>query len=297
MRRLFFLCVSSALVIVSGPLARTAAAAGPTTRTVYVTVVDGKGQPAAGLTAADFGLKEGGKVRDIVSAEPAKEKARIAVLVEEALVSQEFVRQGLAEFAKRVCPQAEMALMVVRNRNETAVPYTSDPGAIIDGINKLPLSLRVQLSAVAEGVAEISKVFEREKPARPAVVLLALDAPQSSDELAQNILDDVAKSRATLWSVPVAMKSGSASSVRRLADTAVRAQVMGDGPKQSGGQALRVEMLTAVTDALQQVANDLAGQYLITYTLPESDKPSDRLEVTLTKAGLTLRAPTRTSKK
>ena len=37
------------------------AAASPTTRTVYVTVVGREGQAVPGLTPADFGLKEGGK--------------------------------------------------------------------------------------------------------------------------------------------------------------------------------------------------------------------------------------------
>ena len=41
-------------------------------RTVYVTVVDGNGSAVTDLTAADLVVKEGGKEREIVKAEPRR---------------------------------------------------------------------------------------------------------------------------------------------------------------------------------------------------------------------------------
>ena len=73
----------------------------------------------------------------------------------------------------------------------------------------------------------------------------------------------------------------------------VRTQVLGDGPRQSGGRQWPVSALTAVPKAMLSIANDLSNQYKITYTLAAGTKPSDRLNVTTSRRGVTLRAPTR----
>ena len=50
---------------------RSSVPAAPTNRTVYVTVTDRQGAPVTDLTPADFVVKEGGKEREVVKAEPA----------------------------------------------------------------------------------------------------------------------------------------------------------------------------------------------------------------------------------
>ena len=131
MRRLPAILLSfvSILALVPAP----AVAAAETSRTVYVTVVDNEGRPVTGLTPADFVLKEGGKERAIVSVEPAREKARLALMVEDTMTSFIGLRQGLADFVVRMCPTAEIALIVVANRAETMVDYTSDAGVLAGG--------------------------------------------------------------------------------------------------------------------------------------------------------------------
>ncbi len=72
-----------------------------------------------------------------------------------------------------------------------------------------------------------------------------------------------------------------------------RAQVLGDGPRQSGGRQWPVNALTAVPKAMLSIANDLSNQYKVTYVLPDGVEPSDRLNISLNRRGHTLRAPTR----
>ena len=102
-------------------------AAGPTTRTLYVTVVDDEGYSVPGLTPADFAVIEGGKLRTITSVAPASEKVRLALMVEQILVGHSYVRVALAEFVARMCRSAEIALFTVSQRAEKLVDYTSDP--------------------------------------------------------------------------------------------------------------------------------------------------------------------------
>jgi VWFA-related protein len=277
----------------------------PTSRAVYVTVVDDHGQPVTGLTAADFALKEGGKDREIASVEPARTKMHIAVMIEETLTPMGGVRNALGEFVKRMYQVAEISFIIVGQRNTTAVDYTSDPNALITGINNLSLSQQQTQTMVPEGIFDLTKVLEKDKPERPVIVLLALEKQQASAEQPQNVLNQLARSGAMMY--VVSMEGGSASSgtsgIGRASadngamDMAGRAQVMGDGPKQSGGRRVEVAALTAFPTGIQQIADDLSSQYLVKYTLPDGVKPSDRLNVSLKKKGATLRAPTKISNK
>jgi hypothetical protein len=69
-----------------------------------------------------------------------------------------------------------------------------------------------------------------------------------------------------------------------------------DGPQQSGGRRVPIMTLSGFQAGMQQVADDLSSQYLITYTLPDGVKTSDRITVSLKKPGATLRAPSRVPK-
>jgi VWFA-related protein len=302
MRRWLVAPVILAFVVLCLP---SRAWAEPTSRAVYVTVVDDHGQPVTGLTAADFALKEGGKDREIASVEPARTKMHIAVMIEETLTPMGGVRNALGEFVKRMYQVAEISFIIVGQRNTTAVDYTSDPNALITGINNLSLSQQQTQTMVPEGIFDLTKVLEKDKPERPVIVLLALEKQQTSAEQPQNVLNQLARSGAMMY--VVSMEGGSASSgtsgIGRASadngamDMAGRAQVMGDGPKQSGGRRVEVAALTAFPTGIQQIADDLSSQYLIKYTLPDGVKPSDRLNVSLKKKGVTLRAPTKISNK
>src|SRR5690606_36130652 len=94
-RRAFVVLTSAIVLSVAAIGAAPAPAPEQTTRTVYVTVVDNDGQPVAGLTPADFRLRENNRDREIASVEPATEPMRIALMVEETLTPAGSVRQGL----------------------------------------------------------------------------------------------------------------------------------------------------------------------------------------------------------
>ena len=48
---------------------------------IYVSVVDGKGNPASGLTAEDFRVREDGVAREVLKVGPATEPLTVAFLV------------------------------------------------------------------------------------------------------------------------------------------------------------------------------------------------------------------------
>jgi VWFA-related protein len=263
-----------------------------TTRSVYVTVVDNDGQPVTGLGAADFRLRENNRDREIVSVAPATEPLRIALMIEESLTPAGSARQGLFEFVKQMQGKAEMSLVVVGLSNRVAVPYTTDANALVAGLNDLPLSQRQQTNHVPEGIAEMARVFQKERHARPVMVMMALDSQQVSSEQPQSVLNQLRDSNAQLHVVSIEAAQ-TALDPSQMMEASGRAQVLGDGPKQSGGRQWPVGALTAIPKAMLSIANDLSNQYLITYTLPAGTDASDRLNVTTNRRGVTLRAPTR----
>lgn len=275
--------------------AASSAADAPTVRTVYVTVADSYGNPVPNLTAEDFSVKEGGRDCTIVSAEPAREKMRLALMVEDLLAAEPVVRLSLMKFVTRMNETAEISLIVIRQRGETVVDYTSDVNTLIAGLASLNLGSLTQLGMVVEAIDDIARLFERTKPARPVVVLVALEQAQAGSVEPYVVLDQLARSRAQLSVVSVAAGGAASASVREIGDNAGRPQVTGDGSRESGGRKIQVLALVPVWDALEQIANDLTCQYLITYTLPAGVRPSSRLSVTLNALGVSFRAPRRTS--
>ena len=270
-------------------------AAGPTTRTLYVTVVDERGRAVPGLKAADFSVVEGGKPRTITSAAPASEKIRLALMVEQILVSQSYVRLGIAQFAERMSASAEIALFTVSQRAEKMVDYTSDPNLLVDAISNLPVGLSRQSGAVPDAIYEVAKQFEKAKPARPVIVMAVIEQGQSTDT-PEGVLTQIARSKAQVWAVSLSVSGTAANSFATRQQTVGREQVIGDGSMQSGGRRIPLSALSGFQAGLHQVADDLQSQYLITYILPDGVKPSDRVSVSLEKPGATLRAPKRVPK-
>jgi len=269
------------------------AIAAATNRTIYVSVTDGKGNPVTDLTAQNFKIKEGGKDREIVRAEPAKAPPHIALMVEERLSVDQHVREGMFEFVKRMAGSAEISLITVGLRNNDLTPFTSDPNIVLKAINDLSRNSQ-PMSNLTEGINDISKKFDQDNPTRPVIVSIAFSGGQAGPD-AKAILNQLRQGGATLYAVTFgnasADNASANASLGTLADESGREQVLGDGTKQSGGRRYDVVTTAAIPKALQDVASDLASQYAITYALPEGVKPDKRVSVSTDRKGISLRAP------
>jgi hypothetical protein len=258
-------------------------------RTVYVTVVDGNGSPVTDLTAADLVVKEGGKEREIVKAARASTKMRLTIAVEERLMADAAVRQGMFAFMKRVIDTAEVRLVTIGLRNHTAADYTTALDALVTAINNLTLNPRPE-SQVAEGVLEVATEFAATKTDRPVLVVLAFSGGQAGVD-PRNVLEKVRQSGMTMSVVTLMAGGADAGGVGAMSDQSGREQILGDGPKQSGGRRIEVPSTGAFPKALQQIADDLLAQYAVTYTFPDGVKPDKRFSISSKRRGVTLRAP------
>ena len=112
-----------------------------------------------------------------------------------------------------------------------------------------------------------------------------------SNQHYENVLNELAAGGAALHDISLGQPGNSLSDENRNRD-----QVIAMGTERSGGRRDSVLALTAATDRMKQVANELLNQYVVTYARPERLIPPEKIEVTVTTPGLTARARTRVPK-
>jgi hypothetical protein len=70
-------------------------------------------------------------------------------------------------------------------------------------------------------------------------------------------------------------------------------EVLGDGPKQSGGSRDELVASAGLVFGLSQLAENLINQYAVAFVQPDGSKASDKLSVSVGTPGATVRAPVR----
>jgi hypothetical protein len=116
------------------------------------------------------------------------------------------------------------------------------------------------------------------------------DGPEFSNRYFEPVLEDLQKSGATLHVLAIGTPSSSQEDEMRN-----RNIVIADGTSRTGGRRDQVLALSAIPEVLKQLAAELNNQYVVTYARPEMLIPPQKVDVTVTQPGLTVRAPKRLS--
>ena len=132
---------------------------------------------------------------------------------------------------------------------------------------------------MVDAVAEAATELQRRKAARAAIIVLTVGGEKPQSNLAESTLNALKNSGASL-------------SVVHLSGIDL-GQVLGDGPKRSGGVIQQLPSGVVPGPVLAKIADNLLKQYELTYTLPDGVKPNERLSLTTSRKGITLLAPSR----
>jgi VWFA-related protein len=267
-------------------------------RTVYVTVTDKAGGAVPDLGPADFIVKIGGKQRQVVHVEPATAPLKIALIVDDNGTG--IFRYGVGKFIERLQGHAEFAISKVNGQTQKLVDYTTDGRELSEAIALL--NARPETAdggQLLEGIAETARDFKNGRVRRAIIVALTVGGEEHSTLPAHHVLDELRKSGAALHVLAVAGSQLRATvAVQRpsalLGENLNLSEVLGEGPKQSGGTREEVVATAGLVSGLQQLAQTLLrGQYAVSYSERADEKPSDRISVALKVPNTNLLAPTR----
>jgi VWFA-related protein len=269
---------------------RPAAASDGRTRDVYVSVLDSKDVAVPGLTAADFTVREDAAPREVLRAGPATAPLQLILIVDdsEALTpALQPMREGLTKFVDKLQGHAEIGIVTVGERSTSLVSSTTDVNALKRGINRI-FARSGSGAYLLDGIREVSQGLEKRKANRPVIVAVTMEGVEFSNLQDETVLKALDASGAALHVLSVGMPSSSMADEMRNLNS-----VVAEGTKRSGGRRDQVLAVSGIPDAFSRVADELLTQYVVTYGRPDKLIPPEKLQVTVSRPGVTVRARTR----
>lgn len=296
-RRLSLLAITVVLASGSGAAHSPAPAAIQELRTVYITVTDKDGLPVDDLTAEDFEVKEGGRPVEVTELGVATDPMQIALIVDDNGTG--LFRSALAQFVRRLDGRAVMALSSVTGQTMKVVDYTPNVDAILRGVATLNARPGTPDGGqLLEGISEAAIELRRREAKRPIIIALTVGGEEHSTVHSNLVLDQLRESGTLLHVFSVersALRSTMVAGRPKdlLQENMHLNRVLGDGPRQSGGRHQSIVATAGFIAGLQTLASELTSQYRLTYALPAGAKRTERLNVTVRRKGLQVRAPSK----
>ena len=253
--------------------------------TMFVSVLDREGAPVPGLQASEFVVRENGVRREVLRVtQPATEPIDIALLIDNTTASSPYVmdiRKGVTAFIEALHKAHFISLVTFADRPVIFVNYTHDLDQLKAGVGRL-FPITGSGAYVVDGIIDLSRGFLQRKSERAAIVVLSADGPEFSDTSYQQALEALALGGASLNVIVINPRAGATSSE----STRSRMIVLDRGPQQSGGVRLDAISSMALPVRFGLLATQLANQYRVVYSRPESLIPPDRFDVSVTRPGL-----------
>ena len=267
------------------------------TSTVFVTALEENGAPVVDLVADDFTIKEDGKSREVLKAELARAPVQVAIIVDDNGTG--IFRAGLVSFVRLMQGRGEMTLSTVVGQTQRLVEYTTDVDRLATAIVALMARPGTPDGGqLLEGIFQAAKEQEKRDAERPVIVVVTVGGEEHSTLPAHHVLDQLARSGSTLYVITVAnntlrvMRPIDKPSAL-LEENLHLSEVLGEGPKQTGGWREVIVAAPGITPGLQRIAAELKAQYAVAYSRPAKGKAMERLAVSINRRGVLLRAPSK----
>ena len=293
---------------------------------VYVAALR-KDRPVMGLGPDDFRIEEDGDRREVIRVEPAIVGFDLAVLVDDSMVGNNVVhfRQALRSFFQSMKGH-RISLQTFGDERRTVVDYTTDLEPLLlaaDEFTGFSETSAYLLRAIDETARELAV----RRAARPMMVVVTTEGRGAPDlAIRGGVLGSGGRStpEATrdqdanavvdrLWAYGVGMHAvarttprtvagfperysqrsrgtSGAGAFRWMQENRERERVLDKGPNDTGGRLYKVSSTSGIEERLQRIANELSGQYLVTFHRPAVDELPRKLKVRVNGQRLTVRA-------
>jgi hypothetical protein len=290
LRPVLLLPLLAAAVTLALDPAKLAAQAGARERTMFVSATGADGTPLQTLTPADVTVTEDGVRREVLRVSRAVEPIDIALLVDNSAASGDLLvplREGLKRFIAVMSEPGgtpyQIAIIGLGARPTILVDYTSDAKRLTDAASRL-FPETMSGMTLLDALVEVSQGLERRETPRAVIVPVLTDGQEFTNRYYRDVLSSLVKAGAGVHEVTIGtFPISNEDAVRN------RAFVLDEAPRLTGGQRIDLLASSAVTSALERLANELRVQYKVVYSRPESLIPPEKTEVSAGRAGITVR--------
>ena len=262
-------------------------------RTVYVSVVDGKDVAVPGLTAADFAVREDGVAREVLRVGRATDAMQIAVLADNTQAATQAIpdeRKALEAFVTALHQGNEIALLTFGERPEILVDYTPSLPVLTAGIGRL-FARPGSGSYLLQALMDVAKGLRARKATRPVVVVLLTEGEEFSNDHFQTVIEALQESGAQMHAIVRPLDGATGTPTIEVRN---RTFVLADGTLTTGGRRQYLLADSAFPAALASLADELKNQYRLVYARPQTLIPPERIEISVRRPDVTVRAATRT---
>lgn len=265
------------LVVRDIAVVTTPAAAADVTRTLYFSAIDAKAAPVTDLRADEVTVKEGGRDRQVASLGPATALMHVSIVVDDSGTGG--FQTVVGQFIQATLKRGQFAITVLNPEPMLLTDFTADVNALNGALARLGgrAKFRPDGQQLVDTIADAASTLQQRKAERPVILALTVNGEDAPPDVADRILKKLQATGAMFNAVFVT--------------SANAGQVLGDGPRQSGGlsEGIGGGNLGA---AITRIFNHLTNQYVVTYTLPDGVQPSDRVNVSTRRKDVKLIAPT-----
>ena len=256
-------------------------------RTLFVSAVDDKGEPVAGLGPEAFVIRENNQRREVLRVSRATEPIDIAVLFDNSAAANDeivFIREALSKFVPAMAPNNRIALVALADRPTVFVEYTNDLERLNDGIGRI-FSMSSAGATLLDGIAETSRGLRRRDTPRAVILPIVTDGVEFTNRFSRDVVSELRQAGAALHMVTIGRFLHQEEHAIRE-----RSFLLDEGPRRSGGQQISLLAPHALSSSLERLARELSSQYKVVYGRPDSLFTPDDFEIASARAGITMRA-------
>ena len=248
-------------------------------RAVYISAVNPTGEFVTDLTPADIVVKKNGQLCEVIGLDPATDPFHAAIVVDDG--GNGHMQLPVAELLNAGAGHGLFSINMLNPQSIRLNDFSTSADVLQRSVARLIERGRVprDLDVLADAVSAAARDLEKRKLARPVIVVLTNGGEAADREVARAILDELRTSGAALHLVHVV--------------AAELGMVLVEGPPQSGGSSTPATSTRGFADATAAIARTLAHQYKLTWSEPAGAGSGDRLQVTATRPGVKVIAPTR----
>ena len=312
---LFRTCVVTAAIVVALAVAGiwegTARLDAQSSQQLYLTVLDQDGQPVTDLRPYEVNVMENGVRREVLYLARPGGPADISLLVDTSgavVPATTHVRNALSAFVDTLNGHARMSLVTFGDLPVRVVAPTTDMTRLQEAIDGL-FPTEDAISRFQDALVNAAIDVSQRQPSRPAIVILASDQPagafaEVSPNTSTRPVDQVIGALQSIGAPVhiIALRSRESFDVvgrgvfdRQSAfsgrvDNNIRNSIMARETRdwlevfetvsqRTGGRLSNLYASAGLDKPLVELANEILGQYIITYSRPAGDLATETLEI------------------